>query len=256
MIRSRQNRHLKDIRRLRRCKDELAVLEGPHLLHEAVVVGGRQPIFTIATPAFLDEPRHRDLLAALEVPPLAVLPQLMREVCDADSPRGIVGVLPLPRVGIEALPHPSRGVYLYLDGMQDPGNLGALARVAEASGVEAMALAPDSVSPNHPRALRASAGSLLRLPTAVGITAAALRHHLAPIAPRWLALAADGGTDLYRAELEPPVVLLLGAEGRGLSKAALDLADERIAIPMQGAVESLNVTVAAALVLFEIRRAT
>lgn len=254
MISSRQNRHLKDIRRLRRCKDDLAVLEGPHLLHEAVVVGGRQPLFTLATPEFLEDTGHRRLLEAIDTPPLSVLPQLLREVCDADSPRGIVAVLSLPRGGLETLPHSAKGVYLYLDGVQDPGNLGALARVAEASGVDAMVLAPNAVSPNHPRALRASAGSLLRLPTPVDVELAALQSHLQPLAPSWLALEARTGTDLYAAALEPPLVLLLGAEGPGLSEAALQLADQRISIPMQEPVESLNVTVAAALVLFEIRR--
>ncbi|HEV7519289.1 MAG TPA: TrmH family RNA methyltransferase, partial [Thermoanaerobaculia bacterium] len=111
--------------------------------------------------------------------------------------------------------------------------------------------------PNHPRALRGSAGSLLRLPVAVGVTPEALARHLAslaPDAPRWAALVPRGGTDLYAAPLAGTLVLALGAEGPGLSAAASALADLALTIPVEPPVESLNAVVAAALVLFEMRR--
>jgi TrmH family RNA methyltransferase len=155
---------------------------------------------------------------------------------------------------VDGLPLRPGSVYLYLDGLQDPGNLGALARVAEAVGVAGLALAPGTVHPNHPRALRGSAGSLLRLPVAVNVPPEALARHLAALAPRWAALVPRGGTDLYAAPLSGTLVLALGAEGPGLSPAAAALADLRLTIPLAPPVESLNAVVAAALVLFELRR--
>ena len=108
--------------------------------------------------------------------------------------------------------------------------------------------------PNHPRALRASAGSLLRLPVAVSCSPAALEERLAPLAPRWAALATRGGRDLFATMLEGCLVLALGAEGRGLSEEAGSRAEIELTIPLRPPVESLNAAVAAAIALFELRR--
>src|SRR5204862_3787710 len=132
---------------------------------------------------------------------------------------------------------------------QDPGNLGALARVAEAAGAVGLALSPDCAYPNHPRALRASAGSLLRLPVAVRVKPADLSRRLAAAQPRWAALVPRGGENFYSAALDGTFVLAVGAEGPGLSPALLARVDLRLTIPMEPPVESLNATVAAALVL-------
>ncbi len=126
--------------------------------------------------------------------------------------------------------------------------------MAEAAGAAGLALSPGCVHPNHPRALRASAGSLLRLPVAVAVDPDALESHLASARPRWAALVPREGEDLYHASLDGTLILAVGAEGPGLSSALLARAGLRLAIPMEPAVESLNATVAAALVLFEVRR--
>src|SRR5581483_8393505 len=159
----------------------------------------------------------------------------------------------LPRPQVAGLPR-RVGVYVYVDGVQDPGNLGAIARVAEAAGAIALACSAGCAHPNHPRALRASAGSLLRLPVAVQTDAEALQKHLAPLAVTWLALVAHGGRDLYAEAFDGTLVLALGAEGTGLSTSARSLATREIRIPLAPPVESLNVATAAAVALFEIRR--
>lgn len=252
---SRQNRTLKDIRRLRRSKGAQALLEGPHLLAAALAAG--VPIETVlATAEFLDSPAGRALAARLPSPPLTVEGHLLDALADADSPRGLLAVARLPRGGIEALPARPGGVYLFVEGLQDPGNLGALARVGEAAGAAGMALSGGTVHPNHPRALRASAGSLLRLPLAVGAEPDLLDRHLAP-APRWAVLVPRGGADLYdlpQSVLGGTLILALGAEGPGVSPALLARAALRLTIPVAPPVESLNATVAAALTLFELRR--
>jgi TrmH family RNA methyltransferase len=145
-------------------------------------------------------------------------------------------------------------VYVYAEALQDPGNLGALARVMEAAGAHGLALGPGSAQPNHPRALRGSAGSLLRLPTAVGVLPDALAARLEPCAPRWVALVPRDGDPLFTAELTGTLVLLVGAEGPGLAPELIARAARRITVPIAPPVESLNATVAAAIVLFELRR--
>jgi TrmH family RNA methyltransferase len=255
MITSRQNQRLKDIRRLRRSKGDRALLEGPHLVQEALAAGIVLEE-VLATPAFLATSEGERLARSFPMPPLEVSPEILEDLTDADSPRGLLAVARLPRFGVEALPVCSGRPYLYLDGLQDPGNLGALARVAEAAGAAGLALSPGCAHPNHPRALRASAGSLLRLPLALVAEPGELEAHLSPSHPRWAALVPRGGENLYQASLGGTLILAVGAEGPGLSSSLLSRVHLRLTIPMEKGVESLNATVAAALVLFEVRRRT
>ena len=241
------------MRQAGRCKGDLALLEGPHLVADAIAAGV-ELIDVLASPQFLDSEPGRRLATTLSPPPTAVEAELLASVLDADSPRGLAAVARLPRAPLADLPRLADGVYLYLAGIQDPGNVGALARSAEAAGAAGLVLAPGTVHPNHPRALRASAGSLLRLPVAVGVELEALVEHLAPIAPRRVALAPRDGEDPWSADLAGTLILLLGAEGPGLPEAVARRAELALTIPLAGRVESLNVTVAASLVLFEIRR--
>jgi len=253
MITSRQNQRLKDIRRLRRSKGDRALLEGPHLVQEALAAGVVLEEI-LATPAFLETSEGGRLARSFPMSPLEVSPDVLEDLTDADSPRGLLAVARLSRSGVETLPVRSGRPYLYLDGLQDPGNLGALARVAEAAGATGLALSPGCSHPNHPRALRASAGSLLRLPVALGAEPEALENRLAPAHPCWTALVPRGGENLYEASLDGTLILAVGAEGPGLSPSLLSRARLRLTIPMERVVESLNATVAAALVLFEARR--
>lgn len=254
MIESRNNETLKAIRRLRRRQGDQALLEGPHLVGEALDAGLPLESVLVSEP-FAGSDAGRRLLARLPRPPLRVEADLLAGLADADSPRGCLAVARLPRLGVETVSAGSGGVHLYLDGVQDPGNLGALARVGEALAVRSLVLGPGCAHPNHPRALRASAGSLLRLPIAVGVTPDDLDRRLERHRPVWVALAAHGGSlPAPPAAAATPLVLALGAEGPGLSAAVERRADLRWTLPLAGPVESLNVTVAAALALWELRR--
>lgn len=242
------------MRRLRRSKGDRALLEGPHLLAEALAAG-LEIEAVVATPDFADEPSGAALLGRVAGPVQLARGDVLESLADSDSPRGVVAVARLPRGGAETLPPAPAGVYVYGDGLQEPGNLGALARVAEAAGAAGLALAPGSAHPNHPRALRASAGSLLRLPVAREVSLAALATALAPLRPTWLALVPRGGDDPETAvPIVGAAVLLVGAEGPGLGAEALERSDRRLSLPMQPPVESLNATVAAALALYALAR--
>ena len=261
MITSRQNERLKEIRRLRQCKDLRrqdpgvlrAVLEGPHLIEEALA-SGHLLSSLLMTEGFADSPAGRALLPRLPRHPLVVAEALLDELTDSDSPRGILAVVDLPRRRLEGLPLDAEPVYVFAEGLQDPGNVGALARAMEASGADGLCLGPGCAQAHHPRAMRASAGSLLRLPT-VRATLSQLRAQLQPLHPHYLGLMPKDGAPLYGTDLSRgPLVLLLGSEGQGLSDGAQQSMDLPLTIPVAAPVESLNATVAASLVLFEIRR--
>jgi TrmH family RNA methyltransferase len=250
-IASRRNETLKGIRRLRRRQGDHALLEGPHLLREAAAAGLRLDSVLLADD-LAATPEGADLARLSPRAPIVVAARLLAELCDADSPRGVLAVAHLPRGGIERLAPRPAGVVLYLDGVQDPGNLGAVARVAEAFGADGLALGPGCCHPNHPRALRGSAGSLLRLPLAVRAEPEAVdaRWRELDRTPMWAGLVAHGGGPLPSSPPAAPVVLALGAERGGLAAAVEERLSELWTIPLAAPVESLNVAVAAGVALY------
>jgi len=137
--------------------------------------------------------------------------------------------------------------------LQDPGNLGTIARSAEAFGATGLLVTENTVSPWNRRAVRASAGSLLRLPWAKLEMAETLRE-LRSRGISVVATSSHKGTPITEADLTRPLALLLGNEGEGLPKDLLAKADEVIAIPHSPKVESLNAAIAASVVLYEAMR--
>lgn len=250
MITSRSNETIKRVARLARERDDrLCVLEGPHLVGEAQAAGWALEL-VLVTPRGEADGEIAAVLAGLEaVTPTRVADEVLERLADADSPRGLIAVAQRPPA---PLPHlPRRAVWL--DAVQDPGNVGAIARVLEAAGGDLLLLGPGSAHPHHPRALRASAGSLLRLPWRADLDVEGARA-LTP-GCRWLALDAGAATGLWELpDVHGGDVLALGAEGRGLSPVAQATCELALAIPLMRPVESLNVATAAAVVLFELRR--
>jgi RNA methyltransferase, TrmH family len=130
-----------------------------------------------------------------------------------------------------------------LDGVQDPGNVGAIARTAAAAGAPAMVALPGTADPYGPKAVRASAGNVFRLKVA-----RAQWKDLAEL--DGYGAAAAGGAPLAEAPIESAGMIVLGSEAHGLSRHDLKL----VTVPLSDGVESLNVAAAAAVILFEIRR--
>ena len=231
------------------------MLEGSHLLREAVTVGIELE-YVLITPELAETDEGRELAALLPFPAELVEEGALASAADSDSPRGVLAVGHLPRGGLRSLKVAPDAVLLYLDRVQDPGNLGAIARVAEAAGASGLLCREGCAHPNHPRALRGSAGSLLRLPVAFPVEPREITKH--GILSRFRSVALDAGADLDlyspAAPLSPPLLLILGSEGQGISREVEDLAQIRLRIPLEEPVDSLNVATAAAVVLYEIRR--
>jgi TrmH family RNA methyltransferase len=166
-------------------------------------------------------------------------------VSSLESPEGLLAIARRPERALSQLR--PEGFIVVSAGIQDPGNLGAVARVAEAAGCSAMVVLRGSCDPFGPKALRGSMGSLLRIPVYEAEGVAAVRERGFEIA----ALVPRDGVDFRAATYRPPLALLLGREGAGLDESALGRAAIRITVPMKGEIESMNVATAAALVLYE-----
>jgi TrmH family RNA methyltransferase len=138
--------------------------------------------------------------------------------------------------------------------LQDPGNLGTIIRTAVAAGVDGLWLSADSVAPDHPKVLRASAGQWFRLPLAVVDDLNALLTSWNQLGVQLVTTSSHATADYWSVDFTKPTVIVLGNEGAGLSTDLQHQATVQVRIPMAGEVESLNVGIAAALLLYEARR--
>jgi len=149
---------------------------------------------------------------------------------------------------------PGDPLILVLDGVQDPHNLGACLRSADAAGVGLVILPKDRSAPLSPAARRAASGAAEVLPILVATNLARVLQHLKARGV-WLAGTTDQAeSDLYRTDLTGPLALVMGSEGQGMRRLTTELCDYRLRIPMAGSVSSLNVSAATAVCLFEIQR--
>jgi TrmH family RNA methyltransferase len=257
---SLENPIVKSIRRLQQKPAHRAggstVIEGLKLANEALA-SGIEIAQALISVDLVSRPAGRALLQRLEamgVPAVTVDERVLRRCSSLDSPEGVLLVGRIPLRPPDQIDQLSGKLVVVVAGVQDPGNLGAIARVAEATGVSSMIVTRGTTHPFHPKALRGSMGSLLRLPIvdggepeSVGALLKKKGFALAACVPR-------GGVDIREAALTGPLAIALGSEGSGLSKNLLKACDLRLSVPMKGSVDSLNVAVVAGLVLYEAAR--
>jgi TrmH family RNA methyltransferase len=245
----------RELARARKDDDSRILIDGWRLLLEA-----RQARVPIEVAAFstdaLTSPQTAAaadelILAGAEV--LAVPPPVMEAISPVRTSSGVVAIgRRQPASVADVFSHAASLVLLALD-VQDPGNLGAMIRAAEAAGATGLMACGACADPFGWKALRGSMGSAFRLPiarTSIDEATQGARAAGVPI----FAAAARHGHPLFDTNLTGPAVFLLGAEGSGLPIGVLQQADGMISIPMRAPVESLNVAVAAALLLYEAMR--
>jgi 23S rRNA (guanosine2251-2'-O)-methyltransferase len=143
---------------------------------------------------------------------------------------------------------------LVLDGVEDPRNLGACLRTADAAGVDAVVVPKAHSAKLTAAAMKTATGATETVPVFRAPNLARALSWLKEAGVWIVGADAEAGQSLYAAKLAPPVAMALGGEGRGLRRLTRDLCDELVAIPMSGTVESLNVSVATGIVLFELKR--
>jgi RNA methyltransferase, TrmH family len=252
-IQSVQNsmvKHAYSLKVPKKAKDsEDFLCEGFHLVREALQAGLRCR-FIFGTPEAYKqeegrkilEEAHRAKTKCFEVPS-----KIIAYVSDTVTPQGLLAVVGKPLVAWPGKPF-SKVLAVYQ--VQDAGNIGTLFRSAEASGAQGILLTEGCCDPFNPKAVRASMGSLFRLPFQVGGNWNAYMDWLKQNDFRSYGLATDGTKSLTELDFLAPQAFWVGSEGAGLPEELLAACDEKINIPMAGKVESLNVGVAASLALF------
>lgn len=234
----------------------VCIAEGPHLVDEALAAGLR-PVTAVVTGRYAASAAGAARMARLSVPPASLrggvwtaTDRAFAAISAVPAPQGILAVF---QVAAEPPADPGIAPYtLALDAVQDPGNVGALARVLLAfCGAGALLLCgPGTADPFGEKALRASAGAMFHLRTRFVEDLPGGLRAMAVEGTRWWALCARGGVCVRRADLSRPLGLVVGNEGRGVSREVLALCGP-VTVPMPGPAESLNAAVAGGVVLYE-----
>jgi TrmH family RNA methyltransferase len=254
-ISSRQNPIVRRFRALSQGSTEDLLLDGAHLLEEALA--SDLPIEVVAIhDALADGPLGRLAERAERTGArlIAVSESVMGALSPVRQPSGIVAIAGRRAVPLErALDDPPQMVMM-LAAVQDPGNVGAIIRAAEACGATGVITAEGTADPFGWKAIRGSMGSIFRVrvatrqPLDAAVEAARARGvHIYAAVPA-------GGVPLCECNLRGATAVLLGGEGPGLAAHLVDLADRTLSIPMRPPVESLNVATAAAIILYEAHR--
>ena len=258
-ISSRHNpfvQQCRDLARRREAASGDVLLDGLHLLSDALAA--RVPVAAAAAPeAFWDSPVGAPLAGALAASGAllyAAGPAVLEAASPVKAPTGIVAIARWHPAAVSRVLQAQPALVVAAVKVQDPGNVGAIVRAADAAGATGAIVTAGSADPYGWKALRGSMGSAFRLPVAAGADAGAVCREARAMGVRVVSASPAGGRDLHDADLTGSVLILVGGEGAGLPEHLRAEADEVLSIPMRAPVESLNVAVAAGVVLYEAHR--
>ncbi len=256
-IEGRHNALVKELRqafsRAELTSDGYCAIEGFRILEEAIRSGLRFRAVFFSESAV---PRAEKLLSQLgaQVETLLLADKLFSSAVPSDAPQGVAALARWKELSREdVLAKSPAGPILVIAGVQDPGNLGTILRSAEAFGAGGVLLGEGTVSPYNPKVVRASAGSVFRVPlarTKLSESLGRMKDH----GLRLVGTASHKGTPLDQAKMAGPLAIFVGSEGSGLPRDLIKEMNDVVAIPQVPQVESLNVGVAASIVLYEVMR--
>ena len=230
----------------------LFLAEGLRTVEEAVRYGAVQSIFYTA----IEDDRTRAVLeeaAAKQIKLVCVSDKVLKKIAATETPQGIIAVCEMRSKRLDEF-LASGKMLLVLDRVTDPGNIGTMLRTADAAGVGGLLLLQGCADIYAPKTVRASMGSLFHLPVLSGLSEELLVQAARKAGYELLVTCLDGADNLYKADLQGRLAFVMGNEANGVSPALLAAADKRVFIPMQGRAESLNVAMAAGIVMFEALR--
>ena len=255
MLTSLQNPLVKQIRKLHsskeRHKQQLFLLEGTHLLEEACAV--KYPLVNVCcTPEW--QTAHPELWqkAVVQCERAEIVSgEVLNAIATTVQPDGVVATAKRGDRGLEV---PFTGLVLALETVQDPGNLGTIIRTAAAAGASGLWLSADSADLDNPKVLRATAGQWFRLAMAVSPDLKTTVQTAKLAGMQVVATSPSATLTYWQGDWSKSSLILLGNEGAGLSAQLAAMADLHLKIPLSPGVESLNVAIAAALMLYEAQR--
>ncbi len=261
LIKSKENKIFKWVKSLThtktRKKEKVFLLEGVTFVKEALQDYSHLIDFVILGEGFSKSEKGKEFVEILNKKKILFYifsSKLIKELTSTETPQGIFAVVKQQefsewKIFLEESPN----IVLIIEELQDPNNVGAVIRVADAVGVKAIFYTKGTADPYSLKAVRASAGSILHLPVIyIEESLKELILELKSSGFQIIATVTNNGKSLFQAEFQEKVAIIVGNEARGVSEKAKSLSDELITIPVYGKAQSLNVAVATGIILYEI----
>ena len=199
--------------------------------------------------------KDEELMARVQRFPMeTVSDTVFRQMCDTQTPQGILTVLRSPSYDMEDLLRKKNPLLMVLEDLQDPGNAGTILRTGEGAGVSGIFLTRTCVDITNPKVIRGTMGSIYRVPFFYVEDVPSLKEMLKGRGIRFFAAHLQGRNQYYEESYQGGSAFLIGNEGKGLTEEAAEAADCLIRIPMEGQVESLNAAMAAGILMYEAAR--
>ncbi|MEM6611576.1 MAG: RNA methyltransferase [Cyanobacteria bacterium P01_C01_bin.72] len=256
ILTSIKNPLIKQVRKLQRPKERqkqnMLLIEGNNLIEAAFQADYKLDIIFYTEFWQLNHPLLCQTIEEKEIRAQLVSQEVLKAIATTINPDGIVAIAPRPSM-IKEIPV-IQEIGIALERLQDPGNLGTIIRTSAATKADGLWLSPDSVDYYSPKVLRASAGQWFKLPVATNQDLSDLVQQQCQAGVQIIATTAKATQTYWEVDWTRPSLILLGNEGAGLSSELIDLADLEIKIPLANQVESLNVAIASALLLYEAQR--
>lgn len=254
-ISSRQNERIKFVKKLhrRRYRDQsrLYIAEGLRLVEDLSSTDMIQEVYY--TDRLVSSPRGQELLEQLQESGVNVYlcsEEAFGDIADTDNTQGILAIVHQPELVVNWEHKLKQGLVLVVDQIQDPGNLGTIMRTALAAGVDGIWMIKGTVDPFNPKVVRSSMGAVQKLPLA-SMTARECAELSSRFGLKLIAADLENADPYYDTDLAQPCAIVIGNEGSGIQLELLKHCTERIFIPLANDVESLNASVAAAVLIYE-----
>lgn len=256
VINSTKNERIRRYRRLRkknfRYKERRFLVEGLRAVREAIYSPRKLECIICDQRGSEALEAYSDLVRQQGIPCYSVTDEVMATLSTTVTPQGVTAICHMLHMDLVELLDLSPSFLLVANRVRDPGNLGNMVRVADAAGTEGMIICKESVDIYNPKTVRSTAGSIFHLPLSIDIGIEEAVHDLHESGYTVYAADAHQGTNMWDIEWPDRMALVMGNEAWGMPEEEEALADARVSVPLFGKAESLNVSAAAAVLLYEV----
>lgn len=256
MITSYSNKLIKEIRKLNkkkyRNKKKLFFIEGIRIIEDSFK-SNCDIQYIIYSNKLYNTSRGRELINKIKesnIECYEVENNLIKEISDTENPQGIIAVLKMKENSLQELKEENNFI-VFLDRIQDPGNMGTIIRSADALGVDGIIINKGCVDIYNPKVLRATMGSVFNIPIIYSEDGTKTLLEFKNKGTNIFVTSLDSAEYCYDTDFEKDNILVIGNEGNGVSQEILDLSDKNIKIPIKGKAESLNAAIASSIIMYE-----
>ena len=258
LIKSSSNQYIKEVKKLNKKKDRtkkgLYFIEGVRIVEDAIKSKASVEYILYSDRLFQTEEGKRLFnIISEKFRCYEIEHNLFKEVSDTENSQGVLAVVRMKEHTLDDI-RKNKSFIIFLDKLQDPGNMGTIIRSADALGVSGIIVSKGSVDIYNPKVVRSTMGSIFHIPIVQIEDSIDTINKLKKDGVKILATTLDEANYCYNVDLKEDILIIIGNEGRGISEDLINISNENVIIPMIGKSESLNVAMASSIIMYEVLR--